>query len=297
MAARRTFAFLFARSLTRSRRTSCRSCSAPPRSVRSSGQSERAGARRGAALDAPAQPPLLIARAWVDLAAMSSDLVDERRPLLRADVSNPSTHDAVGTIVFSIVATGERARPFRLANARPSRQSRCANARRARRSIGRANASPSRRARRPRAACARRRRGRRARGRGRSRRGRSAARCAELHRRRHADGSTSGTSCAPTIVTSGRSCQVPGRPQSGARGLGESFVAKEANLVYPGRADRTLPGRPDVRRRRDEHGGGARAAEARAERAAADDAPVAEHADLAKLRPRRAVQECTRRTA
>ena len=51
-------------------------------------------------------------------------------------------------------------------------------------------------------------------------------------------GSTSG-SCAPTIVTSGYDrAKSPGRPQSGARGLGESFVASEANLTHPGRATR-----------------------------------------------------------
>ena len=74
---------------------------------------------RGAALDAPAQPPLLIARAWVDLAAMSSDLVDERRPLLRADVSNcpPTTPSARSSSRSSRRAS---ARPF---PASPSRSS------------------------------------------------------------------------------------------------------------------------------------------------------------------------------
>ena len=79
--------------------------------------------------------------------------------------------------------------------------------------------------------------------------------------------------------------------------MGESFVAKEANLVYPGRADQTF---------QDDQTYGA-AAMSTAEELELQkqglSVPLlttrqfAEHADLAKLRPRRAVQERTRRTA
>ena len=250
---------------------------------------------RGAALDAPAQPPLLIARAWVDLAAMSSDLVDERRPLLRADVTNPSTHDAVGTIVFSIVATGERP-PL---PASPSRSSKSPK------SVRERSASPPLDRTRERVAVSSRptsARGVRPASAGSSRPGTAGSRPQSARSKMSGSfggstagaalmGSTSG-SCAPTIVTSGYDrAKSPGRPQSGARGMGESFVAKEANLVYPGRADQTF---------QDDQTYGA-AAMSTAEELELQkqglSVPLlttrqfAEHADLAKLRPRRAVQE------
>ena len=113
-----------------------------------------------------------------------------------------------------------------------------------------------------------------------------------LHRRRHADGLGLGHLVRAHDCDLGvRSCQVAGASAEWRTRDGRVVRREGGEPRLPGARRPDLPGRPDVRRRGDEHGGGARAAEARAERAAADDAPVCRACRPAKLRPRRAVQE------
>ena len=276
----RTFLWFTLRAVhTRSRRTSCRSCR--PRSARSSGQSERAGAGRGAALALP-RSRRCSSRAWVDLAAMSTDLVDERRRP-PADVKNrpPTTPSVRSCFPSSRRAAPPSASPSRSSKSPKSVRERSAS----RRSIGRANASPSRRARRPRAACARRRRGRRA---------GVAARSARSLGGSLRGGSTAGAGDGLGLGHLVRAGVTSGCDRASRRGV-RRWRTRDGRVVRREgeprlRARRPdVPGRPDVRRRGVSTAGLER--QARAERAAADDAPVAEHADLAKLRPRRAVQE------